>query len=123
MDHSPKFEAHARQIPAWSIPGRALKYHNTNTRLNRVFTHCAMGVVPLHKAKAQGWRSEQRLLMLIDDEPAQCRLIAALAAREGWRTIIAGDAETAIATLGTRQGMQLTRSSSITGCRATMPAR
>ncbi|HKX78171.1 MAG TPA: sigma-54 dependent transcriptional regulator [Novosphingobium sp.] len=50
---------------------------------------------------------EQRLLMLIDDEPAQCRLISALAAREGWRTIIASDAETAVATLGTRQGMQL----------------
>jgi len=50
---------------------------------------------------------EQRLLLLIDDEPAQCRLITALAAREGWRTIIAGDSETAIATLGTRQGMQL----------------
>ena len=51
--------------------------------------------------------SEQRLLLLIDDEPAQCRLITALAAREGWRTIIAPDSETAIATLGTRQGMQL----------------
>jgi DNA-binding NtrC family response regulator len=51
--------------------------------------------------------TEQRLLMLIDDEPAQCRLITALAAREGWRTIIARDSETAIATLGTRQGMQL----------------
>lgn len=45
--------------------------------------------------------------MLIDDEPAQSRLISALAAREGWRTIIARDPETAIATLGTRQGMQL----------------
>ena len=51
--------------------------------------------------------AEQRLLMLIDDEPAQSRLITALAAREGWRTIVARDAETAIATLGTRQGMQL----------------
>lgn len=51
--------------------------------------------------------AEQRLLMLIDDEPAQSRLIAALAAREGWRTIVIGDSETAIATLGTRQGMQL----------------
>ncbi|MGE3692155.1 MAG: sigma-54-dependent transcriptional regulator [Novosphingobium sp.] len=50
---------------------------------------------------------EQRLLMLIDDEPAQCRLIAALAAREGWRTLVVNDSETAIATLGTRQGMQL----------------
>jgi DNA-binding NtrC family response regulator len=50
---------------------------------------------------------EQRVLMLIDDEPAQCRLISALAAREGWRTLIARDSETAIATLGTREGMQL----------------
>ena len=50
---------------------------------------------------------ENRLLMLIDDEPAQSRLISALAAREGWRTIVVGDSETAIATLGTRQGMQL----------------
>lgn len=51
--------------------------------------------------------NDQRLLMLIDDEPAQCRLITALAGRDGWRTIIARDAETAIATLGTREGMQL----------------
>lgn len=48
-----------------------------------------------------------RLLMLIDDEPAQSRLITALAAREGWRVLVVNDAETAIATLGTRQGMQL----------------
>lgn len=51
--------------------------------------------------------NEQRLLMLIDDEPAQSRLITALAAREGWRTLVVRDSETAIATLGTRQGMQL----------------
>ena len=50
---------------------------------------------------------EQRVLMLIDDEPAQCRLISALAAREGWRTVVVNDSETAIATLGTRQGLQL----------------
>src|ERR1043165_3445783 len=50
---------------------------------------------------------DDRLLMLIDDEPAQSRLITALAAREGWRTIVVRDSETAIATLGTRQGMQL----------------
>ncbi|WP_305096566.1 sigma-54-dependent transcriptional regulator [Croceibacterium aestuarii] len=50
---------------------------------------------------------EDRLLMLIDDEPAQSRLITALTAREGWRTLVVKDAETAIATLGTRQGMQL----------------
>lgn len=47
------------------------------------------------------------LLMLIDDEPAQRRLIAALASRAGWRTIFASDAETAIATLGTQDGMRL----------------
>lgn len=50
---------------------------------------------------------EQRLLMLIDDEPAQSRLITALAAREGWRTLVVDESEKAIATLGTRQGMQL----------------
>src|SRR3546814_18871208 len=47
------------------------------------------------------------LLMLIDDEPAQRRLIAALAARAGWRTIFANDGETAIAMLGTHDGMRL----------------
>lgn len=52
-------------------------------------------------------RNGQRLLMLIDDEPAQRRLIAALAARGGWRAIFANDAEMAIATLGTQDGMQL----------------
>jgi DNA-binding NtrC family response regulator len=50
---------------------------------------------------------DERLLMLIDDEPAQSRLISAIAAREGWRTLVVKDSETAIATLGTRQGMQL----------------
>ena len=50
---------------------------------------------------------EQRLLMLIDDEPAQSRLITALASREGWRTLVVTDSETAIATLGTREGMHL----------------
>ena len=48
-----------------------------------------------------------RLLMLVDDEPAQSRLISALTAREGWRTIVVRDAETAVTTLGTREGMQL----------------
>ena len=48
-----------------------------------------------------------RIIMLIDDEPAQARLISAIAARDGWRTLVAGDAETAIAMLGTREGMQI----------------
>ena len=51
--------------------------------------------------------AEPNLVMLIDDEPAQSRLISAIAARDGWRTIVASDAETAIAMLGTREGMQL----------------
>lgn len=48
-----------------------------------------------------------RMLMLIDDEPAQQRLVSALAARAGWRTIFANESETAIAMLGTRDGMML----------------
>ena len=52
-------------------------------------------------------RNGQRLLMLIDDEPAQRRLVAALAARGGWRTIFADDGEMALATLGTHDGMAL----------------
>ena len=48
-----------------------------------------------------------RMVMLIDDEPAQQRLVSALAARAGWRTIFAADSETAIAHLGTRDGMML----------------
>jgi DNA-binding NtrC family response regulator len=47
------------------------------------------------------------MLMLIDDEPAQRRLVSALASRAGWRTIFAGDGETGIAMLGTQDGMQL----------------
>ncbi len=49
----------------------------------------------------------QKLLMLVDDQAAQQRLVTALASRAGWRTLIAGDAETAIAQLGTRDGMML----------------
>ncbi|MFM9829543.1 MAG: sigma-54-dependent transcriptional regulator [Sphingomonas sp.] len=52
-------------------------------------------------------RNGQRLLMLIDDEPAQRRLVAALAARGGWRAIFASHGEMAIAMLGTQDGMQL----------------
>lgn len=52
-------------------------------------------------------RNGQRLLMLIDDEPAQRRLVAAIAARRGWRTVFAGDAEVAVAMLGTPDGMAL----------------
>src|SRR3569623_412659 len=52
-------------------------------------------------------RNGQRLLMLIDEEPAQRRLVAAIAARRGWRAEFAADGELAIAILGTQDGMQL----------------
>jgi DNA-binding NtrC family response regulator len=52
-------------------------------------------------------RNGQRLLMLIDDEPAQRRLVAAIAARRGWRAVFANDGEMAIAILGTQDGLQL----------------
>lgn len=51
--------------------------------------------------------SGTRILMLIDDEPAQQRLVTALAARAGWRTLIITDSESAIAMLGTQDGMML----------------
>lgn len=47
------------------------------------------------------------LLMLIDDEPAGQRLVSALAARGGWRTVLASDTEKALAMLGTQDGMML----------------
>ncbi|GAA0737920.1 sigma-54-dependent transcriptional regulator [Sphingomonas japonica] len=52
-------------------------------------------------------RNGQRVLMLIDDEPAQRRLVAAIAMRRGWRTVFAGDHDTAVAMLGTQDGMAL----------------
>ena len=65
---------------------------------------CVMGRSGDEKRMSE---TEPRLVMLIDDEPAQSRLISAIAAREGWRTVVASDAESAIAILGTREGMQL----------------
>ncbi|MEZ5710754.1 MAG: sigma-54 dependent transcriptional regulator [Blastomonas sp.] len=59
------------------------------------------------KDKTECADQQTRLVMLIDNEPAQCRLIAALAAKAGWRTVFASDSETAIAMLGTQQGMML----------------
>jgi DNA-binding NtrC family response regulator len=46
-------------------------------------------------------------MMLIDDEPAQQRLVCALASRSGWRSIHASTPEMALAMLGTRDGMML----------------
>ena len=52
-------------------------------------------------------RNGQRLLLLIDDEPAQRRLIAALAQRGGWRTLFATDADMAASIMGSAQGREL----------------
>jgi DNA-binding NtrC family response regulator len=52
-------------------------------------------------------KSDAKLLMLVDDEPAQRRLVGALAARAGWRTIFADNDAMALATLGTEQGLLL----------------
>jgi DNA-binding NtrC family response regulator len=48
-----------------------------------------------------------RTAMLVDSEPAQQRFISALASRGGWRTIVAADTDTALAKLGTQEGMNL----------------
>ena len=44
------------------------------------------------------------LLLLVDDEPAQARAIAALAQREGWRTAAVADCEAALAKLASPEG-------------------
>lgn len=44
-------------------------------------------------------RDANRALLLIDDEPAQARLIAAIATRGGWRTLSAPDGDAALALL------------------------
>lgn len=51
--------------------------------------------------------SGQKLLMLVDSSAGQQRQVSALAARAGWRTLCAAEAEVALATLGTRDGMML----------------
>ncbi len=50
---------------------------------------------------------ESRLLMLIDDEPAQNRLVAALAARDGWRTLNAASGEDALELLASPEGKEI----------------
>jgi CheY-like chemotaxis protein len=47
---------------------------------------------------------QSRVLMLIDDEPAQSRLVSALAARDGWRTLTVADGEQALALLASPDG-------------------
>jgi DNA-binding NtrC family response regulator len=45
--------------------------------------------------------------MIVDSEPAQQRFLAALVSRGGWRAIVAPDTDTALAKLGTQEGMAL----------------
>ncbi|EDL48914.1 sigma-54 dependent transcriptional regulator [Erythrobacter sp. SD-21] len=47
---------------------------------------------------------EARLLMLVDDEPAQARVIASLATREGWRALTVDNCEDALQMLGSEEG-------------------
>jgi DNA-binding NtrC family response regulator len=49
-------------------------------------------------------REHTRALLLIDDEPAQGRLVAAIAARAGWRMLRANDGDSARELLGNGQG-------------------
>lgn len=51
--------------------------------------------------------AEAQTLMLVDNDPVQSRLITALAAREGWRTMIVRDAATAVTTLARPDGLHL----------------
>ncbi len=44
-------------------------------------------------------RSEERALLIVDGEPAQARLVAAMASRAGWRPQIVADADAALALL------------------------
>lgn len=49
----------------------------------------------------------QRLLLLIDDEPAQTRMITSTATREGWRTVTVRDGKTALGMLNSQEGAQI----------------
>ena len=50
---------------------------------------------------------DSRLLMLVDDEPAQARLISTLATREGWRAVVVESCAAAFETLKTSEGQQV----------------
>ena len=52
-------------------------------------------------------KANAKLLMLVDDEPAQKRLVGAIAARAGWRTLFADDAAAAREVLESEQGLLL----------------
>ncbi|MEE4538648.1 MAG: sigma-54 dependent transcriptional regulator [Erythrobacter sp.] len=55
----------------------------------------------------EGEAGRERSLLLIDDEPQHSRLLSAIAAREGWRTVLATDDTDALRIVGTRDGNAL----------------
>lgn len=46
-----------------------------------------------------------RMLLLVDGNEANCRFVASMASRGGWRTLLAGECEQAVAALGTHDGL------------------
>src|SRR3990167_2355655 len=50
---------------------------------------------------------DTRTVMIVDSEPAQQPFLAALVSRGGWRSVVAADTDTALAKLGTQEGMAL----------------
>ncbi|MEQ1725764.1 MAG: sigma-54 dependent transcriptional regulator [Sphingopyxis sp.] len=48
-----------------------------------------------------------RMLLFVDGDAAHGRFVASLAARAGWRALLASDCESALATLGTHDGLLL----------------
>lgn len=50
---------------------------------------------------------DTRMVMIVDSEPAQQRFLSALVSRGGWRSVVAADTDTALAKLGTQEGMAL----------------
>ena len=50
---------------------------------------------------------DSRLLLLVDDEPAQARAISTIAQREGWRTAAVADCEAALEKLGSQEGTDI----------------
>lgn len=50
---------------------------------------------------------DTRMVMIVDSEPAQQQFLSALVSRGGWRSVVAADTDTALAKLGTQEGMAL----------------
>jgi DNA-binding NtrC family response regulator len=75
--------------------------------LNTTFTLPGLSRTHLKVRERDMAKAQAKLLMLVDDEPAQRRLVGAIAGRAGWRTIYADSGVHAQATLGTDEGLLL----------------